>query len=41
MAVIATGLDHMMVSQFIEEVVIGGMIIVAVIVDKLRRTMVA
>jgi ribose transport system permease protein len=38
MAVIATGLDHMMVSQFIQEVVIGGMIIVAVIVDKLRRT---
>lgn len=41
MAVIATGLDHMLVSQFIQEVVIGGMIIVAVIIDKLRRTMAA
>lgn len=39
MAVLAAGLDHLKLSSHWQQLVIGGMIIVAVIVDRLRRAM--
>ncbi len=39
MGVVRTGLDHIGLSDFLQTVVIGAMIIIAVIVDKVRRSM--
>ncbi len=40
MGVLSTGLDHLGLSNFWQQVVIGGMIVIAVLVDRARRSLV-
>lgn len=39
MGVLSTGLDHIGLSSFIQQVAIGGMIVIAVLVDRARRSL--